>query len=80
MKFYITKSALTRGIIEIHGETISSSLEIVKAIDSDIWDYIEKPFWHVRQEDAIEHAESMRDRKIKSLGKQIEKLEKLKFK
>lgn len=79
MKFYITKYALTRGILEIHGETISSSFEIVKAIDSDI-DYIEKPFWHVRQEDAIEHAESIRERNIKSLKKQIEKLEGLKFK
>lgn len=79
MKFYITKYALTRGILEIYGETISSSLEIVKALDSDLINYIEKPFWHVRKEDAIEHAESMRKRKIKALNKQIEKLKGMQF-
>lgn len=78
MKFYVTKYALTRGILEIYGESISSSLEIVKALDPEI-NYIEKPFWHVRKEEAIEHAESIRKRKIEALNKQIEKLKEMQF-
>ena len=57
---------------------MSSSLEIVKTIDSNIA-YIEKPFWHVRQEDAIEHAENLRKRKILLLKKQLNKLKSIRF-
>ena len=79
MKFYITKYALTRGIIEAHGRILNDCSTMIKLIDSDI-DYVGQPFWHVRKEDAIEHALNMRERKIKNLRKQIERLEDLKFK
>lgn len=78
--FYITKYALTKGIIEDKGEIVFGSQGRMICVDRKDMYLIGKPFWHIREEDAIEHAENMRDKKIKSLEKQIEKLKNLKFK
>jgi hypothetical protein len=41
--------------------------------------YYHKPYWHETKEEAIKHAEILKERKIKSLEKQIKKLKELKF-
>lgn len=78
--FYITQYALTKGIIEDKGEIVLGSQDRMIRVDRRDMYLIGKPFWHTRKEDAIEHAETMRVKKIKSLEKQIEKLKNLKFK
>ncbi len=71
MKVYITKYCLTQGIFEDEVE-----------IWSDIYNkyaYFHKPYWHETKEEVIKYAEQMKNRKIKSLEKQIRKLKELKF-
>ena len=80
MKVWITKYALTRGIIEADGELTSS--DSVSILNRDLslpthWFY--KGDWHSDKESAIAKAEEMRQKKIESLKKQIEKLEEMKF-
>lgn len=36
--------------------------------------YFHKPYWQETKEEAIKHAEQMKERKIKALEKQIKKL------
>lgn len=79
MKAWITKYALTKGILErsirsFDGETaedITGGHLRAK--------YYRKGEWHESKISAIEKAEEMRKKKIASLKKQIEKLEKMKF-
>ena len=82
MKVFITKFALTRGIVEIDAEicsTISKNM-IQTTADKGRFDiYYHKPDWHESKDDAIKKANEMRDKKIASLKKQIQKLEKFKF-
>ena len=78
MTFYITKYALAQGIVEINTDDLGS----YKIDNGHLWitskknfpvDYTDKSF-------AIEDAERRRVKKIESLKKQIEKLEKIEFK
>lgn len=79
MKVWITKYALTDGIIEAEGEPYG--LEWVSAR----WDNgyrcndFEQGEWFDTKERAIEKAEEMRQKKIASLKNQIKKLEEMKF-
>ena len=79
MKVWITKYALTDGIIEAEGEPYG--LERVSAS----WDNgcrcndFEQGEWFDTKERAIKKAEEMRQKKIESLKKQIEKLEEMRF-
>ena len=79
MKVWITKYALTDGIIEAEGEPYG--LEWVSAS----WDNgchcndFEQGEWFDTKERAIKKAEEMRQKKIESLKKQIEKLERMRF-
>lgn len=79
MKVWITKYALTRGIIEDEGEPCG--LEWVSAS----WDNgyrcndFEQGEWFDTKERAIQKAEEMRQKKIASLKKQIEKLDRMRF-
>ncbi len=76
MKVYITKYALTGGILEKEGYIVKDNDRMV-AIDG--YNYYHKPFWHITKEDAIKHAEEMRIKKLQSLDKQIKKISKIKF-
>lgn len=79
MKAWITKYALTSGIIEMEGEiTNSGSLYDMNA-GFPTYYHGEGREWHRTKESAIAKAEEMRQKKIASLKKQIEKLEKMKF-
>jgi len=80
MKIYITKYALTKGILEKEGEIGNCGLGDFIVVKSEYMDEIyHKPYFHFTYEDAIKHADEMRLKKIKSLKKQIGNLEKLKF-
>ena len=80
-KVFITKYALTSGIKEME-------LEIVKSNFSNSQDYVREGSWtffyigkdvFLDKSEAVKTAEKMRKKKIASLRKQIEKLEKLSF-
>lgn len=72
-KVWITKYALTSGIIEKEAE-IKGGIAIVSTLET----YYGKE-WHRTEEDAKKRAEEMRLKKIESLKKQIERLEKIQF-
>ena len=80
MKVWITKYALTKGIIEVDGELISS--DFVSILNRGVslpthWFY--KGDWHSDKQSAIKKAEEMRQKKIESMKKQIQKLEEMRF-
>jgi hypothetical protein len=81
MKVWITKYALTKGIYEIRAIAYDDTPGMVKQTDPKIiWGFFHKPDWHESKGEAITRAETMRQAKIKSLHKQIKKLEALEFK
>lgn len=84
MKVFITKFALTKGIFEIEAERcMSVSPDMIKdvaKVSSRYWYHGEGNEWHSTMESAIKKAKEMRKAKIISLQKQIDKLDKLKFK
>lgn len=76
MKVWVTKYALTKGILCQEVEDCGEGM--VKTTDS--WAaYYHKNEWHKTREAAVVQAEDMRKRKLASLEKQIAKLEKLRF-
>lgn len=79
MKVYITKYALSTGIIETDDAEICSNIISGDMISSKKYGYFYGNDWHKKKEDAVLRAEVMRIKKIESLKKQIEKLDKMKF-
>ena len=84
MTFYITKYALAQGIVEINTDDLGSykidngHLQITSKKNFPV-DYCAGE-WYTDKSFAIEDAERRRVKKIESLKKQIEKLEKIEFK
>ena len=78
MKVYITRYALSTGIIETDDAEICSNIS-EDMISSKKYGYFHGNDWHKKKEDAVLRAEVMRIKKIESLKKQIEKLDKMKF-
>lgn len=76
MKVWITKYALTQGIIETEAERSKNHEDM---IDTGKFGYYHGSDWHTTEEDAIKKAEEMKIRKIISLEKQINKIKELKF-
>lgn len=79
MKVYITEHALTKGIIEAEAEETVHERMIAVKMKGRGWDFFLKPHWYRYKEEAVARAEKMRDLKIKSLEKKLEKLRALKF-
>lgn len=86
MKVWISKYALTTGIFETEVERCEASSnndnsDMVKAMEgrSSIYYFGEGKDWHLTRDEAIIKAEEMRFKKIESIKKQLNKLEKLKF-
>jgi hypothetical protein len=84
MKFWITKYALTSGIFEAEGEICESvNIDMIKVNRGgrryDETFHGEGKDWHKSVESANYRAMAMRDAKIISLEKQINKLKNLKF-
>ena len=81
MKVWITKYALTEGIQEIEADDRSGGDGMVKRIDADWGPYFhgEGKEWHRSRDAAVVRAEAMRQAKIKSVKKQLERLERMTF-
>lgn len=80
MKIFSTKYVLTRGIEEVE---VMSPYQ-----DGDIYRYSDSPGiatqfcpgeWHTDRAEAVKAAEKIRDRKVKSLERQIDKLQGMQF-
>ncbi len=78
MKYFVTKYALTKGIIEFDGEITDTCETMIHDGNRSITTY-HKPFWHETYEAACHHAELLRTNKLKSIDKQIKKLKSLRF-
>lgn len=82
-KVYVTKYALSTGIIVISDvewcTDISEQMVSYKLRDNNITQILHSPDWHRTPETALARAEEMRQAKIKSIKKQLTKLEKLEF-
>ena len=79
MKVWITKYALTDGIIEADAE-VGGFDTITATWDNEIrCDNFKGEEWWTQKKNAVEKAEEMRQKKIASLKKQIEKLERMRF-
>lgn len=80
MKVYITKYALTQGIIEAEAEavgpTTSHNMISTKDKNGRLRHWHGDDWWFELKE-ALNHVERMRVRRIHSLKRQIEKLERL---
>ena len=76
MQVYITKYALTRGIIATEAEKCDPT----DMISTKDYYYQHKPHWHESLQDAIAQAEKMRLKKIASLEKQLKKIKEISFK
>ncbi len=74
-KVWISKYALTKGVYEMEAKIIRGTM----CEGNTIWDLFHKPHWHHTKEEAIAQAGKMREAKLKSLQKQIDKLTKMKF-
>lgn len=81
MKVWITKYAITGGIIEVDAEISSTSPTMIKADLSGRWSYFhgEGRDWHRTRESAVTRAEAMRVKKIASLKKSLKAIESLTF-
>lgn len=79
-KVYITKYALTKGVIEKDGEIADYGNGHVRAfVHGDYSSYGIGSEAFYTKEEALKNAEERRIKKIESLKKQIKKLENLKF-
>lgn len=83
MKAWITKYALSSGIMETDAEVCGVGdgrmIRVLKKEGEYADNYFHKPHWHEKREEAVTHAESMRVKKVVSLKNSIAKIEKLKF-
>lgn len=77
MKVYITKYALTSGVVEMEVKLASGDPTMVTGFESFL-DCFHKPDWHETKEEANARVQVMLDAKIKSVKKQLAKLENLK--
>lgn len=82
MKVYVTKYALTRGVLLVDVELCSASSgeqQMVKEIGSPSPRYYHGRDWHISWEAAKAQAEELRDKAIASSKKRIVKLESMTF-
>ena len=76
MKVYITKYALSDGILERTLVKADARMAVVERPESiNDRDYFHGKDWHYSLEDAQARAREMRDKRLKNLRKQIKKLE-----
>ncbi len=80
MKAYITKYALTEGIVVRDGEVVGATSELLTWKSEKGWNqFAYGKEWHETPNIALADAEARRVRKIASLKKQLARLEKLTF-
>ena len=78
-KVYSTKYALSDGIVEkILNDDFDKYEGSILTVNNERWgsssDLIGRKFIHETMESAVKHSEELRDKKIASLAKQIDKL------
>jgi len=78
MTAYITKYALSQGILEMEVKETGGPAMVEGKINGYTV-YFHGSNWHLDREEAVAQAEKMRLLKIKSLNKSLAKMEKLKF-
>lgn len=78
MKVYITKYALSDGILEKDAEECDRFPGMIRTDDGAHF-HGEGKDWTRKKEAAAAREEEMKAKKIKSLKKQVEKLERMKF-
>jgi hypothetical protein len=85
MKVYVSKYALTIGILERDAEYSHPNPDMIRAASNEFY-HVEGREWHrtreeavKRAEEAVKRAEEMRLAKIASLRKKIAELEKKKW-
>lgn len=76
---YLTKYALTNGIMEIEGHITASGSFYGKHISWTFKQHVIKGNYYLNYEDAVTDANKKKIKKIQSLKKQIIKLESLNF-
>ena len=83
MRVWVTKYALTKGILPREVEVCEgTSIDMVKVLGGNRWAehyHGEGREWHRTRESATKRAAEMRDKKLKSLRKQIARLENMDF-
>ena len=76
---YITKYALTEGILIKEAEIVGGSTNMAIVKGGIVPQYYHRTDWHYSHEAAARKAREMRAKKITALEKQIAKLKKLSF-
>ena len=79
MKVWITKYALTDGIIKVEAEQDKLTYGFVVTEGAFKNEWFNRTDCFTSRNSAIKKAEEMRQKKIASLKKQIEKLERMRF-
>jgi len=82
MKVWITKYALTQGIIEKDAnicDTVSEDMIEIQGTRFPTYYHGKGKDWHLTRENAIKKAEKIKQNKIKSIEKQLDNLRNLKF-
>lgn len=81
MKVYITKYALTTGIMvkEVNLNSNISDKMVTEIKATGYLNSYHKPYWHENKNEALEHCELLRKKKIFALKKQMTKLEQIDF-
>ena len=79
-EYYITKYALTQGIIKVNAEANEQYPEMISIHNSgSLMQHFHGNDWHETYEEALDRAEEMKTQKLLSLTKQIERIKKIKF-
>lgn len=81
VKFYVTKYALTTGIIEVEGRKCDSDMieYTPKGSSYRLYAHKEGRDWHRTREAAVQRAETMRRAKLASIEKQVKRLKAINF-
>lgn len=83
MKVWITKYALSSGIFEANAEICANiSQDMIRLTREGRYEELfhgEGKDWHLTEEGARERLKELKERKVRSLLKQISKIESIKF-
>ena len=79
--FYVTKYALTEGVLKVHGVVASTckTMILYRTTDSTFEQYAHDLDWYRTQQGAENRFADMRAAKLKSLQRQIKKISGLQF-
>lgn len=76
MRVYVSKYALTQGIIRRFGRMHATKENVFDCGNNEMYD---KPYWSEVLDEALIQAEKMRAKKLRNLLKQYNKVRKIKF-